>query len=315
MTTEVQSPRLVRAQADAARMARRRGWRRRLPLLPALVYLIITTQLPFLAAIVVSFMRWQALYPDRRGFAGLDNYVQLFTDAGLRRSVYVTVLLTVTVVGVSLVLGLAIALLLDRKFFGRSVVRTMMIAPFLVVPIAAALMWKHAILNPSYGLLNGTLTWIWGLFGSDNPPQPAWLTQWPLLSIELSLIWQWTPFMMLILLAGLQSMPRDAVEAARIDGAAGPQIFRYLTLPHLRRYIELSVILGAVFIVQNFDHVFTMTSGALGTANIPYTIYQTFFQRQDYGLAAAMGVTVVVATLILANFGLRAVSSLQKESR
>src|SRR5690625_3394360 len=106
-------------------------------------------------------------------------------------------------------------------------------------------MWKHAILNPSYGLLNGTLTWVWGLFGSDNTPQPAWLTEWPLLSIELSLIWQWTPFMMLILLAGLQSMPKDAVEAARIDGAAGPQIFRYLTLPHLRRYIELSVILGA----------------------------------------------------------------------
>ncbi len=315
MTTDVQSPRLARAEADAARAARRRAWRRRLPLLPALVYLIITTQLPFLAAIVVSFMRWQALYPDRRGFAGLDNYIQLFTEPGLRRSVLVTVLLTVTVVGVSLVLGLGIALLLNRKFFGRAVVRTMMIAPFLVVPIAAALMWKHAILNPSYGLLNGTLTWIWGLFGSDNPPQPAWLTEWPLLSIELSLIWQWTPFMMLILLAGLQSMPQDAIEAARLDGAGGAQIFRYLTLPHLRRYIELSVILGAVFIVQNFDHVFTMTSGALGTANLPYTIYQTFFQRQDYGLAAAMGVTVVIATLVLANFGLRAVSSLQKESR
>ncbi len=116
-------------------------------------------------------------------------------------------------------LGLCIALLLDRKFRGRGVVRTMMITPFLIVPVAAALLWKHALYNPEYGLLNGMLNGVWKLFGADNPPQPDWITNHPLGSIIVALVWQWTPFMMLILLAGLQSRPLDVIEAARIDGA------------------------------------------------------------------------------------------------
>ncbi|CAA9585577.1 MAG: Various polyols ABC transporter, permease protein 1, partial [uncultured Thermomicrobiales bacterium] len=287
--------------------------RRRLPLLPALVFVVVMTQLPFLATLVISFMEWNALFPDDRGFAGLSNYVEVFTDSALRQSVVVTVVLTATVVAVSLVLGLGIALLLDRPFRGRGVVRTLMIAPFLVVPVAAALLWKHALLNPSYGLFNGALTWVWSLFGSDDPPQPAWLTDYPLLSVEAALIWQWTPFMMLILLAGLQSRPLDVVEAARMDGASSWQIFRYLTLPHLRRYLELGGLLGSIYVVQNFDHVFTLTAGALGTANLPYTIYQTFFTARDYGLASAIGVVAVAGTIVIATFALRVVSSLFTE--
>ncbi|MEJ5945911.1 sugar ABC transporter permease [Pseudokineococcus basanitobsidens] len=293
--------------------SRKAGWTRRAPLLPALVFVIIVTQLPFVSTIVISFMSWEALRPNERGFAGFGNYAEVFSDAELRSSVITTVILTVVVVGVSLLLGLAIALLLDRTFLGRGIVRTLMIAPFLIVPVAAALLWKHAMLNPSYGFINGVLTWVWSLFGSDNPPQVAWLTQFPLASIEVALIWQWTPFMMLILLAGLQSRPGEAFEAAKVDGASAVQAFRYITLPHLRRYIELGATLGAIFIVQNFDYVFTMTSGALGTANLPYTIYQTFFVRQDYGLAAAQGVIVVIGTIIVATFALRSVSSLLKE--
>ena len=292
---------------------RKQGWIRRAPLLPALIFVIIVTQLPFAATLVISFMEWEALYPDERGFAGFSNFAEVFGNARLRQSVITTIVLTATVVLASLVLGLLLALLLDRKFIGRGAVRTMLITPFLVVPVAAALLWKHALLNPSYGLFNGVLTWIWGLFGSTNPPQVAWLTRFPLLSIEVSLIWQWTPFMMLILLAGLQSRPLDAVEAARMDGAGPFQIFRYITLPHLRRYLELSALLGSIYIVQNFDHVFTLTGGALGTANLPYTIYATFFQAQDYGLAAAMGVITVIGTIIIATFALRVVSSLFDE--
>ncbi|MEW1956854.1 sugar ABC transporter permease [Kineococcus sp. NPDC059986] len=281
--------------------------------MPALVFTIIVTQLPFVATIVISFMDWNAYHPEERGFAGFGNYVRVFQDASLRSSVWSTVVLTVTVVAVSLVLGLLIALLLDRKFAGRGVVRTMMIAPFLVVPIAAALLWKHALFNPNYGLFNGAITWVWQLFGSDNPPQPDWLSAAPKIAIEASLIWQWTPFMMLILLAGLQSKPSDAEEAARMDGAGAWQIFRYLTLPHLRQYLELGGLLGAIYIVQNFDAVFTITSGSLGTANLPYTIYQTFFSAHDYGLASAMGVVVVIATIAISTFALRTVASMFKQ--
>jgi sorbitol/mannitol transport system permease protein len=302
------------ATAKAQLTPRHSGdWARRAPLLPALIFTIILTQLPFVATLVISFMDWNAYYPDQRSFAGFANFRRVFTDVNMRQSVIVTIELTVVVVVVSLVLGMLIALLLDRKFFGRGAVRTLMIAPFLVVPVAAALVWKHAILNPVYGLLNGTITAIWHLFGSSNPPQPDWISTFPLASIELALIWQWTPFMMLILLAGLQSRPLDVIEAARIDGAGAWQIFRYMTFPHLRQYLELGALLGSIYIVQNFDTVFTITSGGLGTANLPYTIYETFYQAHDYGLASAAGVVVVIGTIIIATFALRTVSTLFRE--
>ena len=288
-------------------------WPRRAPLLPALIFTIVLTQLPFVATLVISFMNWNAYYPDERGFAGLDNFRRVFTDENMRQSVIVTIVMTATVVIVSLVLGMLIALLLDRKFMGRGAVRTMMIAPFLIVPVAAALLWKHALYNPEYGLFNGVITAVWKLFGSDNPPQPDWISEAPLVAIEVSLIWQWTPFMMLILLAGLQSRPLDVVEAAEIDGASKWQIFRYMTFPHMRQYLELGALLGSIYVVATFDAVFVITSGGLGTANLPFTIYQTFYSEQDYGRASAAGVVVVLGTILIATFALRTVSTLFKE--
>lgn len=285
------------------------NWARRAPLLPALIFTILMTQLPFAATLVISFMNWNAYYPDERGFAGFDNFARVFTDTNTRNAVWVTIVLTVSVVVASLVLGLVIALLLDRKFRGRGVVRTLMITPFLIVPVAAALLWKHALYNPEYGLLNGLLTAVFG----ENAPQPDWITNNPLIAIIAALVWQWTPFMMLILLAGLQSRPLDVVEAARIDGASTWQIFTNMTLPHLRPYIELSALLGAIYVVQNFDHVFTITSGGLGTANLPYFIYQTFYTAQDYGRASAAGVVVVIGTIIIATAALRTAFSLFRE--
>jgi sorbitol/mannitol transport system permease protein len=189
----------------------------------------------------------------------------------------------------------------------------MLIAPFLVVPVAAALLWKHALYNPEYGLLNGALTWVWHLFGAQRPPQPDWISSMPLGAVIAALVWQWTPFMMLILLAGLQSRPLDVVEAARIDGAGTWQIFRFMTFPHLRQYLELGGLLGSIYVVQNFDAVFTITSGGLGTANLPYTIYQIFYNAHDYGRASAAAVVVVLGTIIIATFALRTVSTLFRE--
>jgi len=305
-----------------ARSAERRGgtglrrssdWARRAPLMPALIFTIVLTQLPFVVTLVVSFMDWNAYYPDERGFAGLDNFRRVVTDVNMRGAIVTTIILTATVVLVSLLLGLGIALLLNRKFRGRGAVRTMMITPFLIVPVAAALLWKHALFNPEYGLFNGAITAVWRLFGSDSPPQPDWISSAPLIAVEAALIWQWTPFMMLILLAGLQSQPMDVIEAARMDGATSWQIFRHMTLPHLRQYLELGALLGSIYIVQNFDAVFTITSGGLGTANLPYTIYQTFYNAHDYGRASAAGVVVVIGTILIATLALRTVSTLFRE--
>ncbi|MGW7071256.1 carbohydrate ABC transporter permease [Streptomyces sp. NPDC054855] len=307
-STTTVAPTTVRTPSPKA-PGRLRAWATRAPLLPALIFMVVVTQLPFVATLVISFFDWNALYPDARSFAGLDNYSEVLTDPDLRKSVLTTIVLTATVVLASLVIGLGLALLLDRKFRGRGLVRTLLIAPFLLVPVAAALLWKHVLYNPEYGLFNGLLHWV----GGDGAAQPDWVSNTPLIAIEASLIWQWTPFMMLILLAGLQSRDSELIEAARMDGAGDWQVFRYLTLPHLRRYLELGALLGSIYIVQNFDAVFTITSGGLGTANLPYTVYQSFYQAHENGLASAAGVLVVIGSIIIATFALRVVSSLFRE--
>ncbi|WP_030784285.1 carbohydrate ABC transporter permease [Streptomyces sp. NRRL S-920] len=308
--TATGTPALTHARVPAPRPpGRLRAWATRAPLLPALVFMIAVTQLPFVATLVISFFDWNALYPHARSFTWFANYSEVLTDPDLRASVLTTILLTASVVLASLVLGLGLALLLDRRFKGRGLVRTLLIAPFLLVPVAAALLWKHVLYNPEYGLFNGLLRWA----GGEGAAQPDWISTTPLLAIEASLVWQWTPFMMLILLAGLQSRDTELVEAARMDGAGDWQVFRHLTLPHLRRYLELGALLGSIHIVQNFDAVFTLTSGGLGTANLPYTVYQSFYQAHENGLASAAGVLVVIGSLLIATFVLRVVSSLFRE--
>ncbi|MEU7643797.1 carbohydrate ABC transporter permease [Streptomyces huasconensis] len=307
-TAPVGHARVPAAKAPAA-SGRLRAWATRAPLLPALIFMITVTQLPFVATLVISFFDWNALYPDARRFTWFANYSEVLTDPDLRASVLTTILLTASVVLTSLVLGLVLALLLDRRFKGRGIVRTLLIAPFLLVPVAAALLWKHVLYNPEYGLFNGLLRWI----GGDGAAQPDWISNAPLPAVAASLVWQWTPFMMLILLAGLQSRDPQLIEAARMDGAGDWQVFRHLTLPHLRRYLELGALLGSIYIVQNFDAVFTLTSGGLGTANLPYTVYQSFYQAHENGLASAAGVLVVIGSLVIATFALRVVSSLFRE--
>lgn len=287
------------------------AWARRAPLLPALIFVIALTQAPFVVTLVISFLNWNALYPNDISFAGVDNFIDTFTNERLRTAILVSIGLTLAVVFLSVLIGLGAAILLDRKFVGRGIVRTLFITPFLLVPVATALMWKNLIVNPEYGLVNGILTAVFG----DDAPQPDFITSFPLGVIAVSLIWQWTPFMMLIILAGLQSRPLDVLEAAQIDGASARQIFRYMTIPHLRRYLELAALLGSLYVVQNFDTVSTMTAGSLGTANMPYVIYQGFFRAQDYGQAAASGVLIVFGTLILATFILRQASSLLSEEK
>jgi sorbitol/mannitol transport system permease protein len=180
------------------------------------------------------------------------------------------------------------------------VVRTLLITPFLVMPVASALVWKTVMLDATFGIVNFLLR-PFGIHHFD------WLSKFPLGSVMIDLIWQWTPFMMLLVLAGLQSQPKDILEAASTDGARPLAIFRELTLPHLRRYIELGIVLGAIYIVNQFDAVYMMTQGGPGisSANLPFYIYQRVFLGFQVGQAAAMGVVVVVMTIIIATFALR----------
>jgi len=233
-------------------------------------------------------------------FVWFSNYGDVFADSQFRTVALNTVIMTLGSVLIAVVLGLLLALLLNRQFVGRGVVRTLLITPFLITPVAAALLWKTVLLDPTLGLINFVLT----PFGGSGT---EWISEYPLASVMAALIWQWTPFMMLLLLAGLQSMPTDQLEAARVDGASAWSTFRELTLPHLRRFIELGVVLGTIYLVNIFDQVYMMTQGGPGvaSANLPFYIYQRAFLGFDIGQSAAMGVVVVILTLIAANFALR----------
>jgi sorbitol/mannitol transport system permease protein len=280
--------------------SRRDTWQRRLPLLPALIYTIVVTQIPFLVTLWYSFQNYFFDVPAPAHWTGLSNYKTVFTNAAFRGALVRSVVMTTTAVIVAMILGVAFALLLDRKFLGRSVVRTLIITPFLVMPAAAALVWAGPMLDPNFGLLNYLLQ----PFGVHHV---AWLSTHALGSVIVVMIWQWTPFMMLIVLAGLQSQPTDALEAAKVDGAGALATFRELTLPHLRPYIELGILLGSIYLVNVFDAVRLMTNGGPGTdtTNLPFYLYQQVNNAFDIGGAAAAGVVTVILTIIVATFALR----------
>ncbi|OZD63304.1 carbohydrate ABC transporter permease [Rhodococcus sp. 06-1460-1B] len=295
------------AQADSEEFVPRprtiskaEGWRRRGPLLPAMVFAILVTQVPFLFTLYYSTQSWNLVRPGSQKFNWLNNYVAVFQDSQFREVALNTVIMIVGTVIISVVLGLFLALLLDRKFIGRSLIRTLLITPFLITPVAGALIWKTTMFDPVFGLINFALS----PFAVD---QIDWVSRYPLPAVMANLIWQWTPFMMLLILAGLQSMPKDIAEAARVDGAGPVKLFRELTLPHLRRFIELGAVLGAIYLVNTFDAVYMMTSGGPGvaSANLPFYIYQRAFLGFDIGQAAAMGVVTVVATIIVSTLALR----------
>jgi len=297
-----------RRRPGPKRLSTRELWTRRSPLLPALVFAVVLTQLPFLLTVYYSFQSRNLLRPGTAEFVGLSNYGKVFTDDLFRNAVFNTVELTVSVVLLSMVLGIAFAVLLDKRFFGRGVVRTLLITPFLVMPAAGALLWKTSIFNPVFGLLN----WVLSPFGVGDVD---WVSRFPMASIVMVLTWQWTPFMMLIVLAGLQSQSPEVLEAAKVDGATAWATFRRITLPHLRQFIELGILLGSIFIVQTFDAIFMITQGGPGqaTTNLPYFIYLKAFRAFDVGQSAAAGVIVVAATIVIATFVLRVVSNLFQE--
>jgi sorbitol/mannitol transport system permease protein len=292
-------------RAGAVRIRHAGAWVRRLPLLPALIFTVVVTQVPFLLTIWYSLQSWNLLNPGSKHFVGLRNYQRIFSDSIFRTAVVNTVVLTAVPVMLSLVIGTGIALLLDRRVFGRGVLRTLIVSPFLVMPAAAALVWKFTILDPVFGVLNYALR----PFGVHNVD---WINIHPQATIIIVLTWQWTPFMVLIVLAGLQSQRQEVLEAARVDGAGDLRIFRSFTLPHLRPYLELGILLGSIYIVQAFDAIFMITSGGPGqkTTNLAYYLYEVAFRAFDIGRASAMGVVVVIATIAIATGALRLISSL-----
>jgi sorbitol/mannitol transport system permease protein len=281
-------------------------WRRRLPLLPALIFTIALTQIPFVMSIWYSLTDWKVVPPSPREFVGLDNYTHLFDDHFFTDAAWVSVQLTVGPVLAAMVLGAGFAMLLDRKFFGQGLVRTLLITPFLMMPVVVGLIWKNQMFSGLYGVLN----WVIEKLGG-NPVE--FVSQYPTLSIAIVLVWQWTPFMMLIILAGLQSQPSDVLEAAKVDGATPFGIFRQLTVSHLRPYFELGILLGTVYLIQVYDQIAVMTGGGPGSTNLPYFVFErSIGGGWEFGQASAYSIVVVIASIAIATFALRVLSNLLK---
>lgn len=284
--------------APVSPAARTKARQARALVMPALFFSIALTQIPFLVTIYTSFLNWNQLRPDDIGFAGFANYATLFTGNDFLPSLWATVTITGSSVVLSLVFGLLFALLLDRKFLGQGIVRTLMITPFLIMPAAAALIWKFSMLDANVGMVNVGLNLI-------GIPSISWNTDFPVVTIIMLLTWQYTPFFMLILLAGLQSQSREILEAASVDGAGPVRIFQTMTLPHLRQYIEIATLLGGIMLLQVFDPIAIMTKGTGGTKTLSYLLYERAFIGLDIGQAAAYGVVTVIITIVVATVALR----------
>ena len=289
---------------EAGAIQRRDTWRRRVPLLPALLFTIVITQVPFLFSIWYSLTDWKIVPPTPREFTGLENYTSGYSNPFFLDAVGTTLAMTVTTVLLSVVVGTVLALLLDRDFPGRGVVRTLLITPFLIMPVVAGLVWKNQMFSSVFGVFS----WLLETLGFQAIP---FVERWPLWSIIVVLVWQWSPFMMLIVLAGLQSQPTDILEAARVDGASSRGIFAQITLPLLRPYLELGILLGSIYIIQVFDHVEVITGGGPGSTNVPYFVFQrSIGGGWDFGQASAYAIIVVIASIIIATFALRLLSGL-----
>src|SRR4051812_3087422 len=293
-------------QPKVTRFPLSESWRRRLPLLPALVIMIVLTQVPFVMSVYYSLTDWKVVPPLPRQFVGLDNYRNLLDDHFFTDAAVTTFQLTVFPVIGSLLLGTAFALLLDRRFFGRGVVRTLLITPFLMMPVVIGLIWKNQMFHGLYGVLN----WVIEKLGG-SPVE--FVSRYPTLSLIIVLIWQWTPFMMLIMLAGLQSQPAEVLEAAKVDGASPWGIFRQLTLSHLRPYMELGILLGTIYLIQVYDQIAVMTGGGPGSTNLPYFVFQrSIGGGWEFGQASSYSIVVVIASIAIATVALRVLSGLLK---
>ena len=274
----------------------------RLLLAPAVLTLLMWMVVPLVMTIYFSLIRYNLMQPEETGFAGLENFEYFLTDPSFSVAVVNTLLLLGSVIVITVLLGIVVALLIDAPFPGRGLVRLLLISPFFVMPTVNALLWKHMMMNPIYGVL----AQVWMFFGA----QPVdWLTDFPLLSVIIMVAWQWLPFATLIFMTALQSMNREQIEAARMDGATYLQQLRYLYLPHLGRSVAVVVMIELIFLLSVFAEIFTTTGGGPGDAstNVAFLIFKQALLNFDAGVASAGALFAVLLANIAAAFLIRLV--------
>jgi sorbitol/mannitol transport system permease protein len=269
---------------------------------PAVLPLIVWAFVPLAVSLWFSLLHYNLLDPITR-FAGFDNYSYLLTDPSLLDALWNTLALVVGVLAASIGLGCLFAVLLDQEFYGRSVARLLVIAPFFVMPTVSALIWKNLLMHP----VNGLIAYI---TRSLHLGVIDWFGSWPLTSVGIIVAWQWVPFATLILLTAIQSLDREQVEAARMDGAKSVSMFFFITLPHLARPIAIVIMIETIFLLSVFAEILVTTNGGPGDAstNLTYLVYKTALLDFDVGGGSAGGIVAVILANVVALFLVRTVA-------
>jgi sorbitol/mannitol transport system permease protein len=284
-------------------------------LIPAVVVVAVMTQIPFLLTIIFSTLRWNLSRPDQgRNFVGLANYIYwLKIDFSAFRGVatateflskippfYHFLWQTVIITGCTLlfcsVLGFLLALLLDHEIPGINIARTLMMGPFFVMSTATGVIWKTTIFNTKFG-------WYGVLCDFLHITPIDFISYHPLAVIVVLITWQWMPFFVLILLAGLQGVSGEVIDSMKVDGVGWLQGIIKIKLPLIMNHLQVAIMLGLVFLIKEFGLILTTTMGGPGSRsyNLPYAVYMEIFSANQVGRAGALATMTVILTLVLVN--------------
>jgi sorbitol/mannitol transport system permease protein len=269
----------------------------RLTVAPSVLVLFLWMIVPLAMTIYFSFLRYDLQNPDVGGWAGWSNYYYFITDDSFPVAVFNTLALVTIVVVASIVGGIALALLMDQPFWGRGIVRLLVISPFFVMPTVSALVWKNLLMHPIYGLF-AFLQELVGLTPFD------WFAKAPVLSVAIIVAWQWLPFATLILLTALQSLDQEQKDASAMDGARPVAYFRYIVLPHLARPITVVILIETIFLLNVFAEIYVTSVGGLA-GNLTYLVYFQGLLNFDVGEASAGGLIAVILANIASFFLVR----------
>jgi multiple sugar transport system permease protein len=268
---------------------------------PALLYLAVFSIYPLFYSLRLSFTNLSST-DSEANWVGFANYGELLTDPDFWNALKVSAIMVISAVAIQVVLGTALAVFFNRNLKGAWIVRGILVLPMLITPIIVGVMWR-ALLNPDWGLVNWALAQI-GITDIQWLNNPS-VAIWTLVMVD---VWQWTPFVFIIVYARLQALPQDVFEAADVDGASPWSKFTSITLPMLMPAIAFAAIFRAVDAFRNFDLVYGLTYGGpdRSTTTLAWYSFQNGFQFQNYGYAAAvaylMVIILIVGTTVLLRF-------------
>nr|WP_245886184.1 sugar ABC transporter permease [Umezawaea tangerina] len=274
------------ALSEGKKAERRLGW---LLCAPAAIIMLAVTAWPIIYSVYLSLQRYDLKFPDRQEFVGLDNYATVLSSPYWWNAVWVTTVMTVVSVVIELVLGMALALIMHRTLVGRGIVRTSTLIPYGIVTVVAAFSWRYAW-TPGTGYLAE-------LMGGD----PVLTEKIPALAVViLAEVWKTTPFMALLLMAGLALVPDDLLKAAALDGASGWQRFTKVILPLMKPAILVALLFRTLDAFRIFDNLFVLTGGSQGTSSVSMLTYNNLIKGLNLGIGSTMSVLIFIAVAIIA---------------